>query len=551
MAEAVPEEIDPQDGLSAFLAAVVEDQFQAHPAVARATGDHSADGLVAPVGAAAHGERVSRLQHLQRRAAQLGAGEDADQCLDLDTARSVVDSELFSLQVRRRTFKDPTNLLDFDSPLDVGGYLLRDYAPRPDRLAALCSQLEQAREWTEEALRVLDPQLAAPLIELALQGAEGHRDFLERDVAPLGDQLSDLGLRHRLEAAVRSGQAALARITAELENRGRTDFAEVALGADGLRAMLLAQEGLDRSILELRQVADDELDRLREARDQLLRTSFQGRPIEEVRRELERDHFTAETLISGADGLLAELRHFVEEEAEVSIPDGPRCEVRPSPGFLTAWVSAAYDGVGPLEQRPLPSIYYVTTPQPSWSERETDEWLRYLNRGTLKNTSVHEVYPGHHVQYLYSLGVSSEIRRFFWTSGSGEGWAHYAELLMIERGLAERDRLLHLAQIEDALLRACRYRTTVGIHAEGWPVEEGTQLFIDRIGLDELPARREAMRATIDPLYLVYTLGKLEILGWREEWLRSNRGDLRSFHSQLLSAGCPPLAALGRWLGSQ
>jgi uncharacterized protein (DUF885 family) len=164
---------------------------------------------------------------------------------------------------------------------------------------------------------------------------------------------------------------------------------------------------------------------------------------------------------------------------------------------------------------------------------------------------VHEVYPGHHVQYLYSLSVRSDVRRFFWTPGFGEGWAHYAELLMVERGMADGEPLLQLAQLEDALLRACRYRTTVGIHAEGWPVEEGTQLFVDRIGLDEHPARREALRATFDPLYLVYTMGKLAILGWREEWLRSNRGDLRAFHSLLLSAGSPPLAALGRWLNSQ
>ena len=129
------------------------------------------------------------------------------------------------------------------------------------------------------------------------------------------------------------------------------------------------------------------------------------------------------------------------------------------------------------------------------------------------------------MQHLYAQSIRADVRRFFWTPGFGEGWAHYAELLMIEAGLAEGDPLLQLAQIEDALLRACRYRTTVGIHAEGWPVEEGTQLFIDRIGLEELPARREAMPApTIDPLYLVYTLGKLEILSWREEWLRSGRG---------------------------
>jgi uncharacterized protein (DUF885 family) len=74
---------------------------------------------------------------------------------------------------------------------------------------------------------------------------------------------------------------------------------------------------------------------------------------------------------------------------------------------------------------------------------------------------------------------------------------------------------------------------------------------MDRIGVDELPAHREAARATIDPLYLVYTLGKLQILNWRKEWLSSNRGDLRAFHRRVLGAGSPPLAALGRWLHSQ
>jgi len=551
LAEGPPGEGDSPDRLSSFLAAVVKDQFQAHPAVARATGDHSADGLVAAAGAGTNRERIAKLQQLQRGAPELQDDLDPDRRLDLETARSVVDSELFSLQIRRRAFRDPTSLLDDDSPLDVGSYLLRDYAPLPDRMGALCRQLEQARDWTEQALGTLEPELAAPLIQLALQGAQGHLSFLEDEVAPLGEELDDPGLRRRLEAAVHSGQEALGRISAELGRRRQSDYREVALGEDGLRAMLLAQEGLDRSIPELRQGADEELASLGEQRDRLLQDSFHGREIGEVRHELELDHFTAETLISGASGLLAKLRRFAEEHAEVPIPDGPLCEVRPSPGFLTAWVSAAYDGVGPLEERQLPCIYYVTTPQASWSERESDEWLRYLNRGTLENTSVHEVYPGHHVQYLYSRALRSDVRRFFWTSGFGEGWAHYAEQLMVERGLADQDPLLQLAQIEDALLRACRYRTTLGIHAEGWPVEEGTQLFIDRIGLDEHPARREAMRSTIDPLYLVYTLGKLEILGWREEWLRSNRGDLRSFHSLLLSAGSPPLAALGRWLKSQ
>ncbi|MGA8207107.1 MAG: DUF885 domain-containing protein [Candidatus Dormiibacterota bacterium] len=550
MAEATSDEGSPS-GLGAVLEAVVADQFRAHPALARANGDHSADGLVSPAGQNVQDARVLELLRFRGLLAGDTGAPTAELRLDLDIARSVVDSELFDLQIRQRYLKDPTALLDSDSPLEIGGYLLRDYAPLPDRLAGLCRQLEQAREWTEEALGAMNQYLAAPLIELALQGAEGHLNFLRGDVAAVSREVDDRSLRSRLTAAVGAGEESLVRIVDELQRRRKQDYQEVGLGATGLQSMLLAQEGLDLSVSELRQQADHELESLREQRDRLLRDSFADQNVGAVRKQLEEDHFTESGLISGTSGLLRELRDFVERHGEVPIPDGPPCEVRATPGFLTAWVSAAYEGVGPLETAPLPCIYYVTTPQPSWSRTQVDEWLRYLNRGTLKNTSVHEVYPGHHVQHLYAQSLRADVRRFFWTSGFGEGWAHYAELLMIEAGLAEGHPLLQLAQIEDALLRACRYRNAVGIHAEGWSVEEGTRFFMERIGIDELPAHREAARAAIDPLYLVYTLGKLQILGWRKEWLSSNRGDLRSFHRRVLGAGSPPLAALGRWLHSQ
>jgi hypothetical protein len=527
---------------------VVRDQFRAHPALARANGDHAKDGLVVETGTAARARRCQELARLREALEAADPSGDPDLGLDLALARSTVEGELFDLEVRRRPFTDPTSVLDGESPLDVGGYLLRDYAPLAERMAGLCQQLEQAPEWTRTALSMLEPNLAEPLIELALEGVEGQRNFLRDDIGKVAPELEDRSLRQRVERAVGLGEEALDRVVAELERRRPDAHREVALGSERLLQMLLVQEGVERSVAELRQEVDAELESLVEQRNRLLADQFGGRGLAQVRVEQERDHFSKADLIPGTAGLLEELRGFVERHGEVPIPEGPPCQVRPTPGFMTAWVSAAYEGVGLLETKELPCIYYVTTPQPSWSGEESEEWLRYMNRATLKNTSVHEVYPGHHVQYLYSRDLDSDMRRFFWTPGFGEGWAHYAEQLMIEAGLAEADPALRLSQIEDALLRACRYRTAVGLHAEGWQVEDGTRLFMDRIGLEELPARREAVRGTYDPLYLVYTMGKLQILRWREEWLSSQRGDLRAFHRRVLAAGSPPLAALERWL---
>ncbi len=528
---------------------MVQDQFQAHPALARANGDHRADGLVAPSGAEARRSRVRRLEDLQRRVDRLPEPVDRDRRLEWDWARCLLASERFDLEVRRRSRRDPTFLLDGDSPLEVGGYLLRDYAPLEERVQALCQQLEQARDWVETALAELEPELPKPLLELAGQGLAGHREFLADEVLPVGEQLPSGESRRRLAQAVSGGQEVLERISSELERRAAAGQPSAALGADHLLEMLRAQEGLDLGVAELRDQVEGELETLRQRRVDLLEQRFPGEDLDAARRRMEQDRFSADTLISSTAGMLDRLRQFVEERGTVPIPEGPPCRVRPTPGFMSAWVSAAYDSVGPLESRALPCLYYVTTPQPTWSAEETSEWLRYLNRASLTNVSVHEVYPGHHVHGLHLLQQTRPLRRFFWTPGFGEGWAHYTEQLVVEEGLAADDPLLELAQLEDALLRACRFRNSLGLHAEGWSVEDGTRFFIERTGVEELPARREAARGAFDPLYLVYTLGKLRIRDWRDRWLRSGNGDLRQFHERVLGVGSPPLGALERWLG--
>ena len=80
----------------------------------------------------------------------------------------------------------------------------------------------------------------------------------------------------------------------------------------------------------------------------------------------------------------------------------------------------------------------------------------------------------------------------------------------------------------------------------GMTLEEATQFFIDNAYMEELPARREALRGTFDPGYLNYTLGKLMILKLRDDYRREKGAaySLRGFHDELLSYGAPPLPLL-------
>ncbi len=216
---------------------------------------------------------------------------------------------------------------------------------------------------------------------------------------------------------------------------------------------------------------------------------------------------------------------------------------------MREWTFASMDTPGPFETRATEAYYYVTLPAPDWTAGQAEEHLTFFNRPSLWNTTVHEVYPGHYVQVLAKRKAPGTMRRAFWSASFGEGWAHYCEQMMQDVGCfddrPEHERLrFQLAQRQDALLRACRYVGGIRMHCDGMSVDQATDLFVRRGYLSELPARREAIRGTMDPTYLVYTLGKLEILRLREDCRRAWGADfsLKRFHDALLSGGSASIA---------
>jgi uncharacterized protein (DUF885 family) len=209
---------------------------------------------------------------------------------------------------------------------------------------------------------------------------------------------------------------------------------------------------------------------------------------------------------------------------------------------------AAMDSPGSLETRATESFYYVTPVEHHWTARQQEEWLSNFNYATLRVISIHEVYPGHFVHHLHNrYGQPLPlVNRVAVSYGFTEGWAHYTEQMMVETDYGKRDPGLLVTQLLEALIRNCRYLCSLGMHTQGMSVEQATRFFMDHAYMEELPARREAMRGTFDPGYLNYTLGKLMILKLRDEY-RRERGPsytLKGFHDELLSYGAPPLPLL-------
>ncbi|MCH8025104.1 MAG: DUF885 domain-containing protein, partial [Candidatus Marinimicrobia bacterium] len=204
------------------------------------------------------------------------------------------------------------------------------------------------------------------------------------------------------------------------------------------------------------------------------------------------------------------------------------------------WNAAYIDIPGPYEKN-LPSIYYIAPPDPSWTEAEQQAYIPGL--ADLMFISVHEVWPGHFLQFLHANRAASKFGQIFGSYAFTEGWAHYSEELMWEAGLADGDQAIHIGQLLNALLRNVRYLSAIGLHTQGMTVAQSEQMFLNQAFQDPGNASQQANRGTFDPGYLNYTMGKLMIRQLRDDWTaeRGGRAAWREFHDQFLSYGAPPV----------
>ena len=131
-----------------------------------------------------------------------------------------------------------------------------------------------------------------------------------------------------------------------------------------------------------------------------------------------------------------------------------------------------------------------------------------------------------------------------------EGWAHYAEQMMVEAGFAKSDPAIRLGQLAESLIRLARFVVSIRLHAEDMSVEAGMRFFRDEAFMEEAGARKEAERGTFDPTYLVYSAGKLMLQKLRADYRASLDGkfSLRAFHDRLLGQGTLPFWAHRRLL---
>ena len=523
---------DPQLPWETFAARVIAEYYERNPETAVDAGLHEYDGQMSDYSLEALEEYASWLDSVVAEASsyQLLDGIEA---FERDYLLNQMRGQLFWLRESEYPTKNPLYY-----SFSVSVYVDREYAPIEERIVAYTRYIAQLPAMLETMQANLEPPLPAPFLETGHAVLAGFAGYLEDTVPGLFADVEDEQLQRQFAAANSAAAEAVRQAAQWLDELKATGTNDFALGEQRFLKMLRDTQGVHISLAELKAAGEADLQRNLDALYEACAAFAPGASTKDCVLKVQ-NRKPPEGAVAGAARQLPALKRFLQENALVSIPSDEEALVAEAPPhrrFNMAYINIP----GPFESG-LPSVYYIAPPDPDWSEEDR---LAYIPGETdLLAVSVHEIWPGHFLQYLHSNRAENNIGRHFGTYTFSEGWAHYTEQMMVDAGLGDGDPEVRIGQLLNALLRNVRYLSAIGLHAEGMTVEESQAMFEEKAFQDFGNASQQAYRGTRDPGYLNYTLGKLMINKLRDDWTtgRGGREAWGRFHDQFLSYGVPPI----------
>jgi uncharacterized protein (DUF885 family) len=519
-----------------FVDEFVDGYFRAHPSFAVAQGKHEFDGQMPDWSAEGIQKEIARMEQMRARA--VGFNDDSlmpEERFQRDYVVSRIDNDLFSLREARQPFTNPAWY--FDSGLDPSTYVTTPYAPPDQRARAFIAYAKQVPKALEQIKANLQLPLPRTFVDFGVASFGGFVDFYRNDVPQAFAEIPD-DLKQELTAAIEPAAVAMEDFAKWLESQRATANDNYALGPERFAAMLRMTENVDVPLEKIEAVGRADLERNLSALNEACKAFAPGAKVEECVARMTADKPDGGA-VAGARAQLETLKKYILDHDIVSIPGAEEARVEEAPAYRRQ--NFAYINIpGPFEKE-LPSIYYIAPPDPKWSKAEQDAYIP--GRADLMFTSIHEVWPGHFLQFLHSNRSPWRFGQLFVGYAFAEGWAHYGEELMIEQGIAAKEPELHIGQLLNALLRNVRYMCAIGLHTQNMTVAQCERMFKEKAFQDAGNARQQAARGTYDPGYLNYTLGKLMIRKLRDDWSssRGGRQAWKQFNDEFLSYGGPPI----------
>ncbi len=422
----------------------------------------------------------------------------------------------------------------------------RDFAPLAERLGSITARIETIPLFLDQhRTRATVPQVRL-WQELEIESAGQLPGFLG-GIVRTGQGVLGEAEQARLERATDTTLAAIDRYAGWLRGSLATATEEWALGHERLDELVRLREldGLDAdAILE---IGEEELARNTAARIAAAREIDPSVDEPIVRERIRRDGpGTFEEALEGYRSAMYRARQFLIDRDIATVPPDEHLIVTETPVYQrNVFPTAAYFDT-PKFDRGAAGIYVVTPPP-----ADDPNAMREHCWGSISNTSIHEAYPGHHLQATVA-GRHPSLTRFLTEAPEfHEGWAMYGEQMMREEGFDDTPSA-RLTMYTDAIWRACRIVLDIRMHRGEIGVDDAVGFLTRHTGMDGAVARAEVARYTYTPAYqLSYLLGKVLLLQLRDEQRRRLGASfsLKRFHDALLVNGGIPVSFHRRLVG--
>jgi hypothetical protein len=518
-----------------------------------------------------------------------------EQQADREMVLHSIDGRLLELEEIRGWEKNPD---EYSSGITNSAYVImsRKFAPPEERLKSVIARERQMPK-VFEAARANLKNPPKVYTEIALQQLPGIIAFFQKDVPEAFKEVKDPKL---LEDFRQSNQAVIESLGAyqkwlkdELLPRSNGDF---RIGA----------ENYQKKLHELLKIGYADLRHNQQWFQETAAKIDPSKTPQQILAELQQHYPPPDKLLETVRSTFGDLRTFITTHHIVTIPSAVLPIVEETPPFMRALTFASMDTPGPYEKKAKEAFFNVTLPQKDWTLEHVRGFMAQFNYDTLSSVAVHEAYPGHYVQFLWVQDAPSKVRKLVGAGANAEGWAHYCEQMMLDEGygkspsrvsrgvkrgapaIASSDTdqnphpskrgsppqqtnsrfagepglggapatkaggtpalQLRLGQLQDALLRDARFIVGIEMHTGKMTFDQAVDFFVKEGYQSRAVGETEGRRGTSDPTYLVYTLGKLEIMKLREDYKKKMgaKFSLEKFHNDFLKQGWPPVKIIRR-----
>jgi uncharacterized protein (DUF885 family) len=537
-------------GFARFVDRYLDDFARRHPSIAAGNGLHQHDGLLDDFSVAAITREIAALKRDRRELNAFAPSRlSPDERVDQRILDGIIDGWLLEQETLQNWRRNP---MLYASALSDGinNLMTMEYAPAPVRMRRVISKLASVPQLIAAArANIVNPPKL--FTERGIGFMRGAAEMLDHDLplafaAQQGTPLMD--------SLMRAAAVARPQITAyadylqnEVLPKATGDY---RIGAAAVARRYKAEELIDQPLPSLIAIGEREL--------AIYQTQFRaaaarlapGRDPLDVWREVRRDHPKRGDVVAATQKLVDSLTAFIVQKGLAVVPAGERVIVAPAQPFDLGF--ASMHASPPLENPPVKSFYRITDASADLPLDQQEAWLERYNYASLINTSAHEAMPGHWLHSTYMRKTPGKVRRiwiglnpFPQPSSGQDGWAHYSEQLMVEEKFGGGDPRIELAQLSDAMTRVCRLLSGIRVHSSEWTLADAQACFEQRAYVPTSAAKREAERASYDPTYGGYFLGKRGILTLRRD-VAAREGaafNLRTFHERLMTNGIAPIWA--------